>query len=575
MGNGSLSSSNNQKNTNRHASIDKSDKYLALDFQYIDQNQVLIIENRVRFSPTVMIRAVVKEFLELDEQNVISPDKVILVAICLDGRCFPVPTNAVRMTLYELKIENRSLLCFEPLSVKDRAKLSRLTLFSPHDAAKKVYEWDEKSTLLSMLLKYVIEVFDLNSIKRDNIQLCTFLNENLNQSNNLGKTLNELDLRNYHSIFVTLIKSTSYNNNGQDIHIHVESSSHGEILLHASCMNTVTELEYQIARRFSHSDSIDIELSNAKYEKLDKRNPKRTLRELGIKSGETMNAIIREDTSNKQTTITNRRINRSQSSTNSLVVFVECTFLNHKPITIEVYVTDTVAEVTSKIAAFRKDQPIGEFYLYSESIDIDNKQPGRCLADFGIKPGSTIYANIGDINPTNTSLRSSSKYSVDSKPLGLVNLGNTCFMNSALQCLVHISPLTHFFLDAFARVHTDDNDWNPFDTSGEVTGAYADIIWNMRRLDRKNSDDVHSFKPIRMKETIGRIAPHFATSDQQDAQEFMIFLLDAINDELQDKNKSDRNTIIQQLFFGTMQSRITCLSCEHVTTTKNRFSFKK
>ncbi|XP_059924235.1 ubiquitin carboxyl-terminal hydrolase 4 isoform X2 [Gadus macrocephalus] len=74
---------------------------------------------------------------------------------------------------------------------------------------------------------------------------------------------------------------------------------------------------------------------------------------------------------------------------------------------------------------------------------------------------------------------------------GLSNLGNTCFMNSALQCLSNASALTDYFLNDQYEVEL--NRENPLGMRGEIAEAYAELVKQMW-LSRSNYVAPRTFK---------------------------------------------------------------------------------
>ncbi|ELP84729.1 hypothetical protein EIN_174040 [Entamoeba invadens IP1] len=173
---------------------------------------------------------------------------------------------------------------------------------------------------------------------------------------------------------------------------------------------------------------------------------------------------------------------------------------------------------------------------------------------------------------------------------GLQNLGNTCFMNSSIQCIVHVMPLVKYFERGMWK--NEVNTTNPLGTQGKLASAWADLVnkyWGG-----------HSYiSPKSFKTAIGEFAPQFSGYQQHDSQELMSFLIDGIHEDLNrvvkkvyvqspdyngetesewakkewERYKIRNDSIITDLFTGQFKSKVVCDVCGKVNLKFDSYIF--
>lgn len=173
---------------------------------------------------------------------------------------------------------------------------------------------------------------------------------------------------------------------------------------------------------------------------------------------------------------------------------------------------------------------------------------------------------------------------------GLNNLGNTCFMNAALQCVSNTKILTQYFLSE--RHLYELNRSNVMGMKGHIAKRYGDLIRDIW------SGTCKTVAPLKLRWTIGKYAPVFTGTQQHDSQELLAFLLDGLHEDLNRviekpftkvKDSDGRpdivvaqesweatilrnKSIITDLFYGQLKSSITCSVCGYESAKFEAFS---
>ncbi|XP_046603203.1 ubiquitin carboxyl-terminal hydrolase 31 [Neodiprion virginianus] len=178
--------------------------------------------------------------------------------------------------------------------------------------------------------------------------------------------------------------------------------------------------------------------------------------------------------------------------------------------------------------------------------------------------------------------------------IGLRNHGNTCFMNAVLQCLSHTDILAEYFvLDQYKVDLSRRNKLNSkkYGTKGEITEQLALLlkaIWSCQ-YDPEMST---TFKSV-----VDKYGSQYRGNLQHDAQEFLLWLLDKVHEDLNQATKKKykiiknsfgrpddivaaetlanhvrcNNSFVHAVFQAQFRSSLTCPRCHRQSNTFDPF----
>ncbi|XBW35201.1 hypothetical protein QEN19_000764 [Hanseniaspora menglaensis] len=149
-------------------------------------------------------------------------------------------------------------------------------------------------------------------------------------------------------------------------------------------------------------------------------------------------------------------------------------------------------------------------------------------------------------------------------PKGLINHGVTCYINSAIQAMLHIPAIQNYLMDLL-----ENSEKYPMISNKSVTWQLAETSKKM--WSPTTSSGGNYFDPKKLINRLPDINCMMSEWEQEDSHEYFMSLMSRLQEDSVPKGVPLTQSIIHQIFGGKFKQSIKCGSCNEISVTEQMF----
>ncbi|KAG1681325.1 hypothetical protein FOA52_007371 [Chlamydomonas sp. UWO 241] len=163
--------------------------------------------------------------------------------------------------------------------------------------------------------------------------------------------------------------------------------------------------------------------------------------------------------------------------------------------------------------------------------------------------------------------------------IGLANLGNSCYLNSVLQCLACLPPMSNVLSADTRALHGLHACPLPQRNLPCTACVLSGVLRQLLPGKGRGGGGGAPVRPSQLVGNLGLVSKVFVRGRQEDAHEFLSCLIDAVERDcrrglvvLGAPKAPPAHTLVQEVFTGRTVSQVRCLSCGHCSNTTEAFT---